>query len=105
MLVALVCCCSLSSCFEMECPRRLIFTCVAALTLLRLIELRLRRAGLELTAKSAMRSLHSLHSCLMWSPGAKKPERLLEKPDETQAQILRAFGWKIVRGVLQQMNG
>ena len=81
-----------------------IFTCIAALTLLRLIELRLRQAGLPLTAKTAMRSLHTLHSCLMWSPGAKKPERLLEEPDETQAAILRAFGWKIERGVLQQIN-
>jgi transposase len=80
------------------------FTCIAALTLLRLIELRLRQAGLALTTKTAMRSLHSLHSCLMWSPGTRKPERLLEEPDETQTQILRAFGWKIERGVLQKID-
>lgn len=79
-----------------------IFTCIAALTLLRLIELRMVRAGLELTAKAAMRDLHRLHSCIMWSPGSKKPERLLEEPDDKQAQILRAFGWKIAGGVLRQ---
>jgi hypothetical protein len=60
------------------------------------------RAGLELTAKAAMRDLHRLHSCIMWSPGSKKPERLLEEPDDKQAQILRAFGWKIAGGVLRQ---
>ena len=80
------------------------FTCVAALTLLRLIELRLRRAGLLLTAKTAMSSLHRLHSCLMWFPKTKKPQRLLEAPDEMQAQILSAFAWKIKSGVLQQIN-
>ena len=85
--------------------RRHIFTCIAALALLRLIELRLRRAGLRLTAKMTMRSLHHLHSCLMWSPGTKKPERLLEEPDETQALILRAFGWRIEGGVLRQIDG
>lgn len=79
-----------------------VFTCIAALALLRLIELRMARAGLELTAKTAMCNLRRLHSCLMWPPGARKPERLLEEPDEMQAQILRAFGWKIVGGVLRE---
>lgn len=80
-----------------------IFTCIAALALLRLIELRMVRAGLEVTAKTAMRSLHRLHSCLMWLPGTKKPERLLEEPDAMQTQILHAFGWKIECGVLRQI--
>jgi len=79
------------------------FTCIAALALLRLIELRMARAGLEMTAKTAMRSLHRLHSCLIWSPGTKKPERVLEEPDAMQAQILHAFGWKIECGVLRQI--
>ena len=61
-----------------------IFTCVAALTLLRLIELRLLRTGLKSMAKTAMSNLHRLYSCLMWSPG-KKPERRLKEPDAMQA--------------------
>jgi transposase len=80
-----------------------IFTCVAALTLLRIIEIRLRRAGLHITAKSAMKQMHHLHSCLTWLPGKRKAARILEEPDDSQADILRAFGWKVTGGVLQKL--
>ncbi len=79
-----------------------IFTCIAALGLLRLIEIRIRKAGLKLTAKAAMKKMHSLHSCLIWMPGKKKPERILEDPDSDQVKILKVFGWKIKSGVLQE---
>lgn len=79
-----------------------IFTCIAALGLLRLIEIRIRKAGLKLTAKAAMKKMHSLHSCLIWMPGKKKPERILEDPDSDQVKILKVFGWKIKGGVLQE---
>ena len=79
-----------------------IFTCVAALALLRLIEIRMRRAGLNLTAKTAMKQLHRLQSCLVWLPGRKGPERMIEEPDTMQEQILAVFGWKIESGVLQK---
>ena len=81
-----------------------IFTCVAALALLRIIEIRLRRAGLTITAKSAMQQMHHLHSCLTWLPGKRKAVRILEEPDGTQADILRAFGWKVTSGVLQEIK-
>ena len=80
-----------------------IFTCVASLALLRLVELKLRRAGLKLTAKAAMKQMHRLHSCLVWLPGRKMPERILEEPDSIQEKILAAFGWKVASGVLQKM--
>jgi len=79
-----------------------IFTCIAALGLLRLIEIRIRKAGLKLTVKAAMKKMHSLHSCLIWMPGKKKPERILEDPDSDQVKILKVFGWKIKGGVLQE---
>ncbi len=82
-----------------------IFTCIAALALLRLVELKLRQAGLQLTAKTAMKQMHRLHSCLVWLPGRKSPERMLEDPDSIQEQILKAFGWKIESGVLQKLHG
>ncbi len=47
--------------------------------------------------------MHHLHSCLTWLPGKRKAVRILEEPDDTQADILRAFGWKIVGGVLQKI--
>lgn len=79
-----------------------IFTCIAALTLLRLIELRLRRAGLNITAKTAMQSMRQLHSCLLFMPQKKETVRMLEAPDDLQGQIIRTFGAQIVDGVLQR---
>ncbi len=78
-----------------------IFTCIAALTILRLIELRLRSAGLNITAKTAMQSMRQLHSCLLFMPKKKEAVRMLEEPDDLQNQIIRAFGAQIVDGVLQ----
>jgi len=80
-----------------------IFTCIAALALLRVLELRLRKAGVEMTAKAAMRHMSTLHSCLMWLPGKRKAVRMLEEPSDEQAEIMRAFGWKIAGGVLQEI--
>jgi len=80
-----------------------ILTCVIALAYLRLIELHLRRAGILMTATTAMQKLHRLHSCLCWSASARKPARMVEEPSDTQAQILRAFGVEIAGGVLQPL--
>jgi transposase len=79
-----------------------LFTCIAAFTLLRIIEIRLRRAGLNMTAKAAMKRMQQLHSCLIWLPGKRKATRMIEEPDNDQAKILRGFGWKIAGGVLQE---
>ncbi len=34
--------------------------------------------------------------------GKRKAMRMQENPDETQAEIMRAFGWEIAGGVLQE---
>jgi len=81
-----------------------IFTCIAALALLQLIEIKLRRAGVDITAKTAMRHMRRLHSCLTWFPGKRKAKRMLEEPDEIQSEIMQAFGWKIDSGVLQEIE-
>ena len=80
-----------------------VFTCIAAMALLRLIEIRLRRAGMDITAKTAMKQMHRLHSCLVWHPGRKEPVRMIEEPDSLQEQIMAAFGWKTESGVLQKI--
>ena len=80
-----------------------IFTCIAALALLRIIELKLRRAGVSMTATAAIRHMRTLHSCLMWLPGKRKAVRMLEEPTTEQSEIMRAFGWKIAGGVLQEI--
>lgn len=80
-----------------------ILSCVVALCYLRLIELHLERAGLDMTAATAMEQMRTLHSCLCWHAGKRKPVRMLEEPTDEQAQILKAFGYEVVGGVLQNI--
>lgn len=75
-----------------------LFTCVVALVYLRLFELRLMRAGLNISANKAMEEMQRLHSCLCWRKGKEKPERLIEDPTPLQARILKAFGCGVVCG-------
>lgn len=77
-----------------------ILACIIALCYLRLIELRLERAGLKMTAVTAMEHMHRLHSCLVWHGWKREPARMIEEPSETQSQILKAFGHKVDNGVL-----
>ena len=81
-----------------------IFTSMAAPALLRIIELRLRRSGLDITAKTAMPQMQKLHSCLLWLPKKRKAPRMPAEPNEMQDQITRPFGWKISGGVLQEIK-
>jgi len=78
-------------------------SCVIALTYLRLLELILSEAGYPITAERCMTSMRSLHSCLYWSgKNAGKALRRIEEPTPEQAAILQAFGFQIVKGVLQK---
>ncbi len=79
-----------------------ILTCVVALTYLRIIELRVRRAGLNLTASTVMQQMQRLHSCLCFSPAKRKPLRMIEQPNDIQAQILHAFGFQMNDGGVLQ---
>ena len=81
-----------------------ILTCIIALTYLRLIEIRLRRAGLQLSAAETMEQMQKLHSCLCWESGKSKPTRMIEEPTENQAAIMGAFGYEVSRGVLQKIE-
>ena len=81
-----------------------IFSCIVALTYLRLIEIRIRRAGMSLTGRTVMEQMHRLHSCLVWQKRKKAPRRIIEEQTEVQAAILKAFGYKIRSGVLQEIK-
>lgn len=82
-----------------------IFTCIVALTLLKLMEIRLHQAGLEMTSSTAIAHMKTLHSCLAYLPDKRKPARVLEQPNPIQALILNAFGYKITSsGVLQKVS-
>jgi transposase len=78
-----------------------ILTCIVALAYLRILQIRLAEAEVAITANRAMDSMRTLHSCLVWQPKKRNPQRLIEEPDTLQAQILKAFGLKIKGGVLQ----
>ncbi|MDD3582275.1 MAG: hypothetical protein PHW74_14825 [Desulfobacca sp.] len=81
-----------------------IFTCVVALTYLRLIEIRLQHAGLPLSAATAMENMQKLHSCLCWTASKRGAERMIADPTPRQAQILAAFGYQVTGGVLQKLE-
>ena len=80
-----------------------LFTCVVAMTYLRLLELDLERAGIKRTASDVIEELRSLDSVLTIPKGARTPRRRLATPSKTQALVLHALGYSIDgRGVLQQ---
>lgn len=81
-----------------------ILTCMIALSYLRLIEIRMQRANVKMSAATVMKNLHQLNSCLVWKPKQKTPVRIIEEPTEQQEQILRALGYTIkAGGVLQKL--
>ena len=83
-----------------------LLTCVIALTVLRLLELRVNRSRGEndrLSGKTILEEMSNLDSVWLWYSGKRKPERMLEAPTKTQAEVLKSFGWEIVDGgVLQE---
>ena len=79
-----------------------ILCCIVALSYLRIIERRLIKAGLDLTAKKTMETMRTLHSCLLFHPKKRKPQRHIEDPTASQKKILKAFGLKVNGGVLQE---
>ena len=81
-----------------------ILSCIAALCYLRLIERRLHRADVHITATTAMERMRKLHSCLCWSAGKRKPLRILEDITPDQSLILKAFGYEVIDGVLQKSS-
>jgi len=75
-----------------------LFTCVAAMTYLRRLELKLASAGINHTAEDVMDDMQHLHSVLTLNKGARKPIRRLETPTKTQSEVLSALGHRIDDG-------
>ena len=72
-----------------------LFTCVAAMTYLRRLELKLATAGINRTAEDVMDDMQHLHSVLTLNKGSRKPVRRLETPTKTQSEVLSALGHRI----------
>jgi transposase len=82
-----------------------LFTCVAAMTYLRLIELKLGAAGITRTADDVIEDMSALHSVLVMREGGRKADRQLEIPTKTQSEVLSAFGHIVdASGVLRPKN-
>lgn len=79
-----------------------LFSCVVALAYLRRLELKLNSYGIKRTAEDVMDDMRHLHSVLTVNKGTRKPERRLETPSKTQAEVLKALGYYVDdNGVLQ----
>ena len=79
-----------------------LFTCVAAMTYLRRLELRLDRNGIQRNAQDVMEDMKHLHSILSLTDGRRNVNRRLEQPTQTQAEVLSVFGHRVDKsGVLQ----
>jgi transposase len=72
-----------------------LFTCVAAMTYLRRLEIKLSSAGISRTAEDVMDDMQHLHSVLTLNKGSRKPVRRLETPTKTQSEVLTALGHRI----------
>jgi transposase len=82
-----------------------LFTCVAAMTYLRMLENRLVRKGIQRTANDVMTDMQRLHSVLSLRKGTRQPERRLETPSETQSEVLDALGYQVGNdGVLRPVK-
>ena len=81
-----------------------IFTCIAAMTCLRRLELCLSEKGINRSAENVMEDMRRLHSIMVIRDGRIEPVRKLEQSTKTQAEVLSAFGYRIdAGGVLQHL--
>ena len=79
-----------------------LFTCVVAMTYLRRIELKIAAAGRKRSIEEVMDDMRHLHYVLSVTKGRRTPDRRLETPSKTQAEVLSAFGYHVDdSGVLQ----
>jgi transposase len=82
-----------------------LFTSVVAMTYLRRLEIKLKKAGIQRTAKHVMDDMRNLHSVLTLRDGRSAPKRRLEKPSKTQSEVLSALGYYVdAPGVLQSSH-
>ena len=86
-----------------------LLTCLIALTLSKILENRLKKAGIKTdqsytSSKAIMEQMHTLHSVLYYFPGKRKAARVIEDPTPLQSEVLKLFNYQInPSGVLQQL--
>ena len=81
-----------------------LFSCVAAMTYLRRIELKMAASGVKRSVSDIVEDMRHLHQVLSIRKGARNADRRLENPSKTQAEVLSAFGHYVDEsGVLQEI--
>jgi len=80
------------------------FTCVVALSYLRLLEMRLADAGVSMSAKRATEIMKKLHTTYIWMKGKKNPVRMIDEPTEEQMVVLNALGYTYKDGCALQIQ-
>jgi len=82
-----------------------LLTCVIALTVLRLLEISVNGSVGEpkrLSGRHILQEMSHLNSAWLWYAGSREPQRVIETPTKTQAEVLKAFGWAIGEGGVLQ---
>ena len=74
------------------------FTCVVALSYMRLLEMRLAEAGSPMSARRANEVMKTLHTTYVWMKGKKNPVRMIDEPTGEQMAILNALGYSYKDG-------
>lgn len=88
-----------------------LLTCVIALTMSRLLERRVKDAGIKSelgsnSSRSIIEEMRSLNSVLNFYPSQRNAERIIEDPTKLQSEVLRLLGWRVAHGgVLQPLAG
>jgi transposase len=87
-----------------------LLVCVIALTVLRLLEMKVNEQiqgdGEVLSGRKILQQMQQLNSTWLWYDDRRQPHTALDDPTELQSGVLKAFGWKIgPGGVLQKAEG
>ena len=77
-----------------------LLTCVIALASMRVLEL---KVGGVHSGKTIVEEMANLDCVLSWRNGATSPEVHIEEPNELQAQVLAALGYKVRDGSVLQV--
>lgn len=82
-----------------------ILTCSMTLAAMKILEIKVARVGLKMTAPAIMQEMRALHAALVWQKGKRQPHWIIEDPTQTQQLVLKAFGHFVdVSGVLQPLS-
>jgi transposase len=79
-----------------------LLACVIALTMKRLLEIKMEQAGHKISAERIIEEMRALNLITCWMPGKKKPTLHIEDPNEIQNVVLKVFGVDSENGLVLQ---